>query len=64
MDGSYKFGNYPGLTEQQAKDRLLSEGYNELPSSKPKSLFHIALGILKEPMFLLLVACGTLYLVL
>jgi len=64
MDGSFKFEHYPGLTEQQAKDKLLSEGFNELPSSKPKSLLRIALGIAKEPMFLLLVACGSLYLLL
>ncbi len=56
--------NYQGLTEIQAKEKLLSEGYNELPSSKPKSIFHIAFGVVKEPMFLLLVACGTLYLIL
>ena len=41
-----------------------AEGYNELPSSKPKNLADIALGVIQEPMFLLLVACGTLYLVL
>src|SRR5665648_427725 len=40
-----------------------TEGYNKLPSSKPKNLFSIALGVVKEPMFILLVACGTLYLV-
>jgi P-type Ca2+ transporter type 2C len=54
----------PGLTEEEAKRKLISEGYNELPSSKPKNIFTIAYGVIKEPMFLLLVACGTLYLVL
>ena len=53
-----------GLTEEQVKQKLLTEGFNELPSSKPKSLIHIALGVFKEPMFLLLVACGSLYLFL
>ena len=28
-----------GLTHEQVKQKLASEGYNELPSSKPKSLF-------------------------
>ena len=37
---------------------------NELPSSKPKNFFALAWDVVKEPMFLLLVACGTLYLVL
>jgi Ca2+-transporting ATPase len=53
-----------GLTKEQVKQKLTTEGYNELPSSKPKSLFHIAWGVMQEPMFLLLVACGTLYLFL
>ncbi len=53
-----------GLTQAEASERLQREGFNELPSSKPKSVFKIALGVVKEPMFLLLVACGTLYLIL
>jgi P-type Ca2+ transporter type 2C len=52
-----------GLSQKEASKILLKEGYNELPSSKPKSVFKIAFGVVKEPMFLLLVACGTLYLV-
>jgi len=55
---------FKGLTQQEVTEKILKEGYNELPSSKPKSVFQIALGVVKEPMFLLLVACGTLYLVL
>ena len=53
-----------GLTAVQAKEKLLSEGYNNLPSSKPKNYFTIAYGVVKEPMFILLVACGTLYMVM
>ncbi|NDP22452.1 MAG: cation-translocating P-type ATPase [Paludibacter sp.] len=56
--------NYQGLTQEQVNQKLFKEGYNELPSSKPKNVFQIALGVVKEPMFMLLVACGTLYLVL
>jgi len=55
---------YKGLTEKQAKDKLLREGNNELPSSKPRNFLLIALGVIKEPMFILLVACGSLYLTL
>jgi len=55
---------FKGLTEAEAFEKLRIEGYNELPSSKPKNIFSIAIGVFKEPMFLLLVACGTLYLVL
>jgi Ca2+-transporting ATPase len=53
-----------GLTDEQAKQKIASDGYNELPSSKPKSLWTIAVGVFQEPMFILLVACGALYLFL
>ena len=53
-----------GLTASQAREKLRKEGYNTLPSSKPKNYFSIALGVVKEPMFILLVACGTLYMVM
>ncbi|MEG1555686.1 MAG: cation-translocating P-type ATPase [Bacteroidales bacterium] len=55
---------YSGLSDTEIEKRRKRDGYNELPSSKPKSILSLALGILKEPMFLLLVACGTLYLIL
>jgi Ca2+-transporting ATPase len=55
---------YQGLTEEQVQQKLQKEGYNELPSSKPKNVLQIALGVFKEPMFILLVACGALYLLL
>lgn len=53
-----------GLSEQAVKEKIIKEGFNELPSSKPKNLFKLAWGVVKEPMFLLLVACGVLYLAL
>lgn len=55
---------YSGLSEEQSKQKIEKEGFNELPSSKPKGVLHIIFGVVKEPMFLLLVACGTLYLLL
>jgi Ca2+-transporting ATPase len=64
MQLDLKSAKYQGLTEEQAQERLRKEGYNELPSSKPKNILSIAFGVVKEPMFLLLVACGTLYLIL
>ena len=54
----------PGLGEREAAERLKSEGYNELPSSKKRSILAIAYDVMREPMFLLLVACGAIYLVL
>ena len=64
MNPSLKNEDIKGITQKEASEILKKEGYNELPSSKPKSVFKIALGVVKEPMFLLLVACGTLYLAL
>jgi len=53
-----------GLTSAQVAEKLLLEGFNSLPSSKPKNIFTLALGVIKEPMFILLVGCGSLYLIL
>ena len=56
--------NLQGLTEAEAATRLKEEGYNELPSSKKRSGLAIAFGVIREPMFLLLLACGIIYLFL
>jgi len=45
-------------------EKLVKEGYNELPSSKKRSIFRIAFEVVREPMFLLLLAGGILYLFL
>ena len=51
-----------GLSEAEAASRLAQDGPNELPQSRKKNLFRIALDVLREPMFLLLIAGGTIYL--
>lgn len=56
--------NTAGLTEACAAQRLREEGYNELPSSQRRTVLAITLEVVREPMFLLLVACGLLYLVM
>jgi Ca2+-transporting ATPase len=53
-----------GLTQEQASAILKADGYNELPSTKRRGVFSIVLEVFKEPMFLLLVAIGVLYLLL
>lgn len=53
-----------GLSSVKAAQKLLSEGFNELPTSESKSVFKIAFEVVKEPMFLLLISCGVLYMVL
>ena len=64
MNIDLKSAKYQGLTNDQVAEKQRTFGLNELPSSKPKNLFAIAWGVVKEPMFLLLVACGTLYLIM
>jgi Ca2+-transporting ATPase len=53
-----------GLTQRTAAERLFSEGYNELPGSKPRQIWAIAFSVVTEPMLLLLIACGGIYLLL
>lgn len=53
-----------GITSIKAAELLKQHGYNELPSAKPKNIWKIALEVIKEPMFILLLACGSLYLLL
>jgi len=64
MSIDLKSEKFRGLNEDSVKEKIRTEGYNELPSSKPKNFLAMAWGVVKEPMFLLLVACGTLYLIL
>jgi magnesium-transporting ATPase (P-type) len=53
-----------GLSEVAAAERLRVEGYNDLPTARHRGLLAIAGEVLREPMFLLLVACGAIYIVL
>ncbi len=53
-----------GLSYAVAKARLKSEGVNELPTSSARNLLRVALDVLKEPMFSLLMTAGVIYLLL
>jgi len=53
-----------GLSDAQAAALLARHGFNELPTSKPRSIFRIVLQVVREPMLLLLLACGAMYLLL
>src|ERR1051326_8279197 len=53
-----------GLTEEEAAQQLARQGFNELPSAKPRNLLQTAFNVLREPMLLLLVATGAVYLIL
>lgn len=56
--------NQLGLSHTEAATRLKLDGMNELPSSDKRDLIRIALEVLREPMFLLLVTAGAIYLLL
>lgn len=53
-----------GLSEKEAEEILKNEGYNELPAQKKQSWFSVLKGVLSEPMLLLLIAAGVIYLFL
>ena len=55
---------HQGLTTAAAQNKLSVSGYNELPATKAKNLWAITLEIIKEPLFILLLGCGALYVLL
>src|SRR5262249_57989658 len=54
----------PGVTEQEAQRLLREEGPNELPSTRERPIWRIAAEVAGEPMFLLLVVGGAIYIAL
>ncbi len=55
---------HAGLTDTEARERLARDGPNELPVSRPRSVLRLLGDVVAEPMFVLLVACGAIYLAL
>ena len=53
-----------GLHELDARARLQQDGPNELPAQQKQNLLTIVLEVVREPMFLMLVAAGVVYLLL
>ncbi|MBL0311312.1 MAG: cation-translocating P-type ATPase [Holophagaceae bacterium] len=53
-----------GLTEAQAAARLAEDGPNVLPSAEPRHWFGLLMDVLSEPMLLLLLGAGAIYLLL
>lgn len=53
-----------GLSASEAAAKLKSVGYNELLVSRSKNVWRIALEVIREPMFLLLISCGLLYMLI
>ena len=57
-------GGLHGLNADDVQERLQQEGPNELPAQKKRSLLAIGFEVVREPMFLMLVAAGSLYLLM
>ncbi|MGA9141543.1 MAG: cation-translocating P-type ATPase [Methanocella sp.] len=55
---------YRGLTSAQVSELLKETGPNELPSEKKRTFLNLLAEAMTEPMFLLLIAAGVLYLAL
>jgi P-type Ca2+ transporter type 2C len=53
-----------GLSQAEAQLRLRAEGTNELPTAGQRNILAIMLEVLCEPMFLLLLVAGAIYLLL
>src|SRR6516225_9935753 len=53
-----------GLSEREAAARFEVDGPNEIPGARRDGFFTIVIDVVREPMFLLLVACGAIYLLL
>ena len=55
---------FSGLSHAEAAERLKRHGPNLLPGSQPKTLASIVYGVIGEPMFLMLLGAGIIYLML
>ncbi|HEX2901723.1 MAG TPA: cation-translocating P-type ATPase [Bacteroidia bacterium] len=53
-----------GLDSAAVAAQRTKFGYNELPTAAPKNVWRIAFEVMREPMFLLLISCGVLYMIL
>jgi len=50
----------PGLSGGEARERLARDGPDELPSTGRRNAWALLSDVVREPMFLLLVACGAI----
>ena len=54
----------PGLGAGDAARRLQRDGYNELPTTERRSVLRILIEVMRQPMFMLLIGGGAVYLML
>ena len=53
-----------GLSDQEVARQLSQDGYNELAAGNQRTIVRIVLEVMREPMFLLLLIAGLIYLIL
>jgi len=53
-----------GLTQALARERLAAEGPNAMPTEAARGAFAVVAGVLRQPMFLLLIGAAAVYLLL
>ncbi|CAG0997545.1 H+-transporting ATPase [Methanosarcinales archaeon] len=64
MKNPFDQENITGLSEADVIKKFKEDGYNEIPSQEKQGIFTIFINILKEPMLLLLIGAGIIYLLL
>lgn len=64
MEQSAKNNEPIGLTSAMVAERLKKDGYNELPRPDRRGFFRILFEVLRQPMFLLLIGGGVVYLLM
>ncbi|MCL5103876.1 MAG: cation-translocating P-type ATPase [Armatimonadetes bacterium] len=64
MANGFDLRGVKGLAQVEAERIFAADGPNELPSAKPRGIFAIAAEVVRQPMFVLLVAGGIIYLLL
>jgi Ca2+-transporting ATPase len=60
----YNINNFQGLSQKEAEKILMADGFNELPYQKKQSWFSILIRVLSEPMLILLLVSGAVYLIM
>ncbi len=62
MTEEFDISDVEGLSDEEAERRLREEGYNEIAAAAKRHILRIAWDVVREPMFLLLVSAGIIYL--
>ncbi|HEX7627896.1 MAG TPA: cation-translocating P-type ATPase [Candidatus Methanoperedens sp.] len=64
MEKPFDRENIAGLSETEVLKKFKEDGYNEIPSREKQSTLALFINILREPMLLLLIGAGIIYLLL